>query len=85
MRGGNGWGGTTICQGSHKGRGVRAGCTGEHQHQQSDDKVTKLRLRFLPSPKCRVRLQRGRQQQPAHKNERRGALYAAAAMRSIAP
>ena len=37
------------------------------------------------SPKCRVRLQRGRQQQPAHKNERRGALDAAAAMRSNAP
>ncbi len=41
--------------------------------------------RYLPSPKCRVRLQRGRQQQPAHKNERRGALDAAAAMRSNVP
>jgi hypothetical protein len=39
----------------------------------------------MPSPKCRVRLQRGRQQQPAHKNEGRGALDAAAAMRSNGP
>ncbi len=36
----------------------------------------------MPRPKCRVRLQRGRQQQPAHENERRGARDAAAAMRS---
>ncbi len=38
-----------------------------HQHQQSDGKAPKRRLRFLPSPKCRIRLQRGRHQQPAHK------------------
>jgi hypothetical protein len=41
--------------------------------------------RPMPSPKYRVRLQRGRQQQPAHKNEGRGALDAAAAMRSNGP
>ena len=56
-----------------------------HQHQQSHGKAPKRRLRFLVRPQCRVRLQRGRQQQPAHKNERRGALDAAAAMRSNAP
>ena len=56
-----------------------------HQHQQSHGKAPKCRLLFLPTPQCRVRLQRGRQQQPAHKNERRSALDAAAAMRSNAP
>ncbi len=45
----------------------------------------KLRLRFLPIPKCRVRLQRGWQEQPAHNNERRSALDAAAAMRTDRP
>ena len=63
---------------------VRLACS-RHQHQQSHGKAPKRRLRFLPSPKCRVRLQRGRRQQPAHKNERRGALDAAAAMRSNKP
>ena len=58
-----------------------------HQHQQSHGKAPKRRLHFVPTQKCRVRLQCGRQQQPAHKNERHGALdvYAAAAMRSNAP
>ena len=56
-----------------------------HQHQQSNGKAPKRRLRFLPTPQCRVRLQRGRQQQPAHKNEGRGALDAAAVMRSNGP
>ncbi len=56
-----------------------------YRHQQSHGKASKRRLRFLPSPKYRVRLQRGRQQQTAHNNERRSALHAAAAMRSNAP
>jgi hypothetical protein len=47
--------------------------------RQSHGKAPKRRLRLLPTSKCRVCLQRGRQQQPAHKNERRGALDAAAA------
>ena len=39
----------------------------------------------MPSQKCSVRLQRGRQQQPAHNNKQHNALDAAAAMRSNAP
>jgi hypothetical protein len=50
-----------------------------HQHQQSHGKAPKRRLRFPPTPKCSVRLQRGWQQQPAHNNKHRGALNAAAA------
>ena len=45
----------------------------------------KRRLHLLPSPQCRVRLQRGRQHQPAHKNESRSTINAAAAMRSNGP
>ena len=40
---------------------------------------------FFPTQRCRVRLQHGRQQQPAHKNESRITINAAAAMRSNGP
>ena len=39
----------------------------------------------MQTPKCLRHLQRGRQQQPAHKNEHCGALDATVAMRSNAP
>jgi hypothetical protein len=54
---------------------------------QSHVKAPKRRLRYMPSlsTKCQVCLQHWRQQQPGHKNERRGALDAAAAMRSNGP
>jgi hypothetical protein len=46
---------------------------------------TKTPNPFSAESKYRVRLQRGRQQHPAHKNERHSALDEAAAMRSNGP
>jgi hypothetical protein len=72
-------------------RGVGGNCLESRLLTSSASAITwpwqapKRRLHLLPSPQCRVRLHRGRQQQPAHKNESRITINAAAAMRSNGP